>query len=85
MGTVETASGEETFLLRENNATFVAMGANHALEESVQTRIEMIEIRPSFNSGHHGTIRLEYRYRRNEPMKEYLKATFNINQGTVSL
>ena len=63
-GTAKVTNGEETYLLKENESTFIPIGAVHALENPGETPLEIIEIQSGSYLGEDDIVRLEDRYGR---------------------
>jgi mannose-1-phosphate guanylyltransferase len=63
-GTAKVTNGEDTFLLQENESTFVPIGAVHALENPGETPLEIIEVQSGSYLGEDDIVRLEDRYGR---------------------
>jgi mannose-1-phosphate guanylyltransferase len=63
-GTAKVTNGEDTYLLKENESTFVPVGAVHALENPGKTPLEIIEVQSGSYLGEDDIIRLEDRYGR---------------------
>lgn len=64
-GIAKVTNGDDTFLLRENESTYVPIGAVHALENPGKTPLEIIEIQSGSYLGEDDIVRLEDRYGRN--------------------
>lgn len=63
-GTARVTNGEETFLLRENESTYIPIGVIHALENPGKIPLEIIEIQSGAYLGEDDIVRLEDRYGR---------------------
>jgi mannose-1-phosphate guanylyltransferase len=63
-GTAKVTNGEDTYLLKENESTFIPIGAVHALENPGETPLEIIEIQSGSYLGEDDIVRLEDRYGR---------------------
>ncbi len=64
-GTARVTNGEETFLLRENESTYIPIGVIHALENPGKIPLEIIEIQSGAYLAEDDIVRLEDRYGRN--------------------
>jgi mannose-1-phosphate guanylyltransferase len=64
-GTARVTNGDETFLLSENESTYIPVGVVHALENSGKVPLEIIEIQSGSYLGEDDIVRLEDRYGRN--------------------
>ncbi|MDB2434666.1 mannose-1-phosphate guanylyltransferase/mannose-6-phosphate isomerase [Luminiphilus sp.] len=65
-GLAKVANGDETFLLTENQSTYIPIGAVHALENPGKVPLEIIEIQSGSYLGEDDIVRLEDRYGRAE-------------------
>ncbi|MGB0289110.1 mannose-1-phosphate guanylyltransferase/mannose-6-phosphate isomerase [Aequoribacter sp.] len=63
-GTARVINGDETFLLSENESTFIPVGVVHALENPGKTPLEIIEVQSGSYLGEDDIVRLEDRYGR---------------------
>ena len=63
-GTAKVTNGETTFLLSENESTYIAIGAIHALENPGKVNLELIEVQTGSYLGEDDIVRLEDRYGR---------------------
>jgi mannose-1-phosphate guanylyltransferase/mannose-6-phosphate isomerase len=63
-GTAEVTRGEETFLLCENQSTYIPMGEVHRLKNPGVVELEMIEIQSGSYLGEDDIVRLEDVYGR---------------------
>jgi len=63
-GAARVTNGGETFLLSENQSTYIPMGAVHALENPGKVPLEIIEIQSGKYLGEDDIVRLEDRYGR---------------------
>ncbi|MEL0048816.1 MAG: mannose-1-phosphate guanylyltransferase/mannose-6-phosphate isomerase, partial [Gammaproteobacteria bacterium] len=57
-------NGDETFLLRENESTYVSTGTVHAVGNPGKTPLEIIEIQTGSYLGEDDIVRLEDLYGR---------------------
>ena len=65
-GSAKVTNGNETFLLSENESTYIPVGAVHALENPGRVNLEIIEIQSGSYLGEDDIIRFEDRYGRVE-------------------
>ncbi|OQY16110.1 MAG: mannose-1-phosphate guanylyltransferase/mannose-6-phosphate isomerase [Desulfobacteraceae bacterium 4572_35.1] len=63
-GTAKIVRGEETFLLSENQSTYIPLGTTHRLENPGTIPLEMIEIQSGSYLGEDDIVRLEDTYGR---------------------
>ncbi|PCI51823.1 MAG: mannose-1-phosphate guanylyltransferase/mannose-6-phosphate isomerase [Alphaproteobacteria bacterium] len=63
-GSAKVTNGTETFMLSENESTFIPVGTVHALENPGVIPLEMIEVQSGSYLGEDDIIRLEDRYGR---------------------
>ena len=63
-GTARVTNGDETFLLSENESTFIPIGTVHALENPGKTPLEIIEIQSGSYLGKDDIVRLSDQYGR---------------------
>ncbi len=63
-GTAQVTRGEESFLLTENQSTYIPVGARHRLENPGQLELELIEIQSGSYLGEDDIVRFEDRYQR---------------------
>lgn len=63
-GTAKVTNGEKTFLLKENESTYIPIGTVHALENPGETPLEVIEIQTGSYLGEDDIVRLEDIYGR---------------------
>lgn len=63
-GTAEVTRGEDTFLLTENQSTYIPIGETHRLANTGKTMLEMIEIQTGSYLGEDDIVRLEDTYGR---------------------
>lgn len=63
-GTAKVSIGDETFLLSENQSTYIPVGAVHALENPGKVPLEIIEIQSGSYLGEDEIVRLKDRYGR---------------------
>jgi mannose-1-phosphate guanylyltransferase/mannose-6-phosphate isomerase len=64
MGTAEVTRGEETFLLSENQSTYIPIGEVHRLRNPGKVDLEMIEVQSGGYLGEDDIVRLEDSYGR---------------------
>ena len=63
-GTARVTRGEETFILAENESTFIPLGVEHRLENPGKIPLEMIEVQSGSYLGEDDIVRFEDRYGR---------------------
>jgi len=63
-GTAKVTNGSESFLLAENESTYIPVGAVHALENPGKVDLELIEVQTGSYLGEDDIVRLEDRYGR---------------------
>jgi len=63
-GSAKVTIGDKTFLLAENESTYIPVGEVHALENAAQLPLEIIEIQTGSYLGEDDIVRLEDRYGR---------------------
>ena len=63
-GVARVTNGDKTFLLGENESTYIPMGIVHALENPGEVPLEIIEVQSGSYLGEDDIIRLEDRYGR---------------------
>jgi mannose-1-phosphate guanylyltransferase/mannose-6-phosphate isomerase len=63
-GTARVTRGEETFLLRENESTFIPIGVKHRLENPTDDPLEIIEVQSGSYLGEDDIVRFEDKYGR---------------------
>jgi mannose-1-phosphate guanylyltransferase/mannose-6-phosphate isomerase len=63
-GTAEVTRGNETFLLSENQSTYIPLGEVHRLRNPGKTPLEMIEVQSGSYLGEDDIVRLEDNYGR---------------------
>ena len=64
-GTARVINGDETFLLSENESTFIPVGVVHALENPGETPLEIIEVQSGSYLGEDDIVRFSDMYGRN--------------------
>jgi mannose-6-phosphate isomerase-like protein (cupin superfamily) len=64
-GTALVTKGEETFLLSENESTFIPIGETHRLENPGSIPLEIIEVQSGGYLGEDDIVRFEDIYKRN--------------------
>lgn len=64
-GTAKVTNGERTFLVTENESTFIPVGTVHALENPGKIPLELIEVQSGAYLGEDDIVRLQDRYGRN--------------------
>ena len=70
-GTAKVTNGEKTFLLSENESTYIPVGAIHALENPGKVPLEMIEVQSGSYLGEDDIVRFEDVYGRVTSKTEY--------------
>ena len=68
-GTAEVTRGHETFLLTENQSTYIPIGELHRLHNPGKTDLEMIEVQSGSYLGEDDIVRLDDVYGRVIPIK----------------
>lgn len=63
-GTARVTNGDKTFLLSENESTYIPVGVVHALENPGKIELELIEVQSGSYLGEDDIVRFEDRYRR---------------------
>jgi mannose-1-phosphate guanylyltransferase len=63
-GTAKVTNGENTFLVTENESTYIPIGVVHALENPGKMPLEMIEVQSGSYLGEDDIVRFEDRYGR---------------------
>ena len=63
-GTAKVTKGDETFLLSENESTFIPLGTTHRLENPGRVDLEMIEVQSGSYLGEDDIVRFEDVYGR---------------------
>jgi len=63
-GTAKVTKGEETFLVSENESTFIPLGTTHRLENPGRVPLEMIEVQSGSYLGEDDIVRFEDLYGR---------------------
>lgn len=64
-GTAKVTNGDRTFLLSENESTYIPVGVVHALENPGKVELELIEVQSGAYLGEDDIVRFEDRYGRN--------------------
>jgi mannose-1-phosphate guanylyltransferase/mannose-6-phosphate isomerase len=72
-GTAEVTKGKETFLLTENQSTYIPLGEVHRLRNPGKTPLEMIEVQSGSYLGEDDIVRMEDTYGRVRPLREASK------------
>jgi mannose-1-phosphate guanylyltransferase len=65
-GTARVTIGDKTFLLSENESTYIPVGAIHALENPGKVGLELIEVQSGSYLGEDDIVRFEDRYGRQD-------------------
>ncbi len=63
-GTAKVTNGDNTFLLKENESTYIPVGVVHSLENVSSTPLEIIEVQSGSYLGEDDIVRLEDNYER---------------------
>lgn len=63
-GTAQVTRGEETYLVSENQSTFIPLGTKHRLENPGHVPLEMIEVQSGSYLGEDDIVRFEDKYGR---------------------
>jgi len=63
-GTARVTNGDKTFLLSENESTYIPIGVVHALENPGKVELELIEVQSGSYLGEDDIVRFEDRYGR---------------------
>ncbi|RPH48974.1 MAG: mannose-1-phosphate guanylyltransferase/mannose-6-phosphate isomerase [Lysobacterales bacterium] len=68
-GTARITRGEETFLLEENQSTYIPLGTKHRIENPGKIPLHMIEVQSGTYLGEDDIVRFEDRYGRDSATK----------------
>ncbi|MBL2388226.1 mannose-1-phosphate guanylyltransferase/mannose-6-phosphate isomerase, partial [Klebsiella pneumoniae] len=63
-GTAKVVRGDETFLVSENQSTYIPLGVKHRLENPGIAALEMIEVQSGSYLGEDDIVRFEDTYGR---------------------
>jgi mannose-1-phosphate guanylyltransferase / mannose-6-phosphate isomerase len=63
-GTARVTRGEETFLMSENQSTYIPLGVTHRLENPGKTPLEIIEVQSGGYLGEDDIVRFDDQYGR---------------------
>ena len=63
-GTARVTNGDETFLVTENESTYIPIGVIHALENPGKIPLELIEVQSGGYLGEDDIVRLDDKYGR---------------------
>ena len=66
-GTAKVTRGEETFLLSENQSTYIPQGTQHRLENPTEEALDLIEVQSGSYLGEDDIVRFEDIYGRSSP------------------
>ena len=66
-GTAKVTRGEETFLLTENQSTYIPQGTRHRLENPTEEALDLIEVQSGSYLGEDDIVRFEDSYGRSSP------------------
>ena len=69
-GTAKVTNGDKTFLLEENESTYIPIGAIHALENPGKNELELIEVQSGTYLGEDDIVRFEDIYGRVDSKKK---------------
>ena len=69
-GTAKVTNGDETFLVTENESTYIPIGVIHALENPGKVPLELIEVQSGSYLGEDDIVRFSDRYGRVEGNEE---------------
>jgi len=70
-GTAEVSCDDKTFLLTENQSTYIPLGATHRLANPGKVMLEMIEVQSGSYLGEDDIVRFEDKYGRSEQKNVY--------------
>lgn len=65
-GTAQVTNGEKTFLVTENESTYIPLGVKHSLENPGKVPLELIEVQSGSYLGEDDIVRFEDKYGRAE-------------------
>ena len=65
-GYASVTNGDKTFLLTENQSTYIPIGVDHALKNPVKVKLELIEVQSGLYLGEDDIVRFEDIYGRIE-------------------
>jgi mannose-1-phosphate guanylyltransferase / mannose-6-phosphate isomerase len=68
-GTARITRGEESFLLEENQSTYIPIGVRHRIENPGRIALHIIEVQSGSYLGEDDIVRLEDRYGRQDPQQ----------------
>ena len=63
-GTAEITNGDSTYVLKENESTFIAVGQRHSLKNPGDVPLEIIEVQSGTYLGEDDIVRFEDLYGR---------------------
>ena len=69
-GTARVTRGNETFLVAENESTYIPLGVKHRLENPGKVPLELIEVQSGSYLGEDDIVRFDDVYGRDEPVNE---------------
>ena len=69
-GTAQVTKGDRTFLLAENESTYISVGEVHALENCGKVDLELIEVQSGTYLEEDDIIRFEDRYGRSPQLEK---------------
>lgn len=69
-GTAEVTCDDRTFLLTENQSTYIPLGSTHRLSNPGKVPLELVEVQSGSYLGEDDIVRFEDQYGRNEPRSQ---------------
>ena len=75
-GTARITRGEETFLLEENQSTYIPLGTKHRIENPGKIPLHIIEVQSGTYLGEDDIVRFEDRYGREGQTSEHAGRTW---------
>lgn len=84
-GTAEVTCNDRTFLLTENQSTYIPVGAVHRLSNPGKIPLELIEVQSGSYLGEDDIVRLEDQYGRGEPSSKGVKESWDLANEVVAL
>jgi mannose-1-phosphate guanylyltransferase len=64
LGSAKVTNGDETFLLSENESTYIPVGVVHALENPGRVELELVEVQSGSYLGEDDIVRFDDQYGR---------------------
>jgi mannose-1-phosphate guanylyltransferase/mannose-6-phosphate isomerase len=77
-GTARVTRGDETFLLSENESTYIPLGVRHRLENPGRVALELIEVQSGAYLGEDDIVRFEDNYGRNVQPDNVIELTKGV-------